>query len=238
MENKDNLAIVEAIKVLDKLLKKYGYNNINAGNLNVLLQEGVKHGKIWYGAFVEKCRIPEEKLNYPTGRREYDALEQIEQEQEPYISNLENDYSFVCVMAAAKTISDRMAIKATAYSSRISELAEEQSKLETYCESVLESFKEAGVSELILNDFAKSQNSRYADTLEELIGIEEDLHKLDKKNVILISDKNKIDSAINAIEANTYLKYIDPDDNTTYIRHKYQSNILKVQEKQDSKIKV
>lgn len=238
MEQKDNLAIVEAVKTMEKLLKKYGYTHFNAGITNVLLQETAQHGKIWYGAYSKRCRIPEDKLVYPTGKLEYEDCEQIEQENEVYIKKLESDYSFICSMAAAKIIVDKLTDKSTLCSSEILKLTEQQSKLETYCENVLDSYAEAGISPLILKSFALNQNSKYADTVEELKMVEEKVLKLDKKNVTLLSDSNKLKNAISTIETNTYLKYADPEDGSTCVRHTYQVNVDKIQDKQSGKLKV
>lgn len=238
MEQKDNLAITEAVKTMDKLLKKYGYAHFNAGITNELLQETAKHGKIWYGAYSQRCRIPEDKLIYPTGKLEYEDCEKIEQEHEVYLAKLENDYSFICSMATAKIIVDKLTEKTTACSSEILKLTEQQSRHETFCENVLDAYAEAGVSPLILKSFALNQNSKYADTVEELKVIEEKVLKLDKKNVVMLSDSNKLKNAINTIETNTYLKYSDPEDGSTCVRYNYQLHVNKIQDKQIGKLKV
>lgn len=238
MDKKDNLVLVEAIKSLERILKKYGYKHINAGNLNEILQETHYHSKLWYDAFVKKCRINEDSLMYPTARKEFEMLEDIESEHEGYITRLESDYNFVSVMAAAKTIESKLSEKSTAYSQAIAELADKQSKLETYCENVLDSYAEAGVSPFILKSFALNQSVQYADSVEELKNIEERILKLDKKNVTTVSDKNILGNVIDCVEKCTGLKYKDPDDNKEYTRHNYSLNIQKIQEKQDSKIKV
>lgn len=238
MEQKDNLAIVESVRIMEKILKKYGYNNVNAGNLNGMLQQLAKHGEIWYGAYLSKCKMNEDMLNYPPYRTEFDKYEAIEDFEENAMQTYINDYSMISAMAVAKTLVEKLQEKSETLSESISELLDKESNLSLFCENVLDSYTNAGISPFILESFALNQNDKYADSVKELKDVENKIAKLDKRHSTLLGDANKLGKAINTIETNTYLKYVDPEDNRTYVKHKYQVNVEKIQDKQDSKIKI
>ncbi len=238
MEQKDNLAITEAVRVIDKLLKKYGYKNVNAGALNQVMQELATHGRAWYGVFCEKCHFNEDMLNYPTGRAEYDKLDELEDDADKQMETILNDYGTISIMAVAKTLVEKLNLKYDACNAQVADMFETQAKLSTYCDDVLDSYLEAGVSEYIIKGFALNQNQEYSDKMAEIKDIEAKIIKTDAKAQTVKADATKLDNAINTIETNTYLKYVDPDDKREYVKFKYLQNITKLKDKQDDKVRV
>ena len=104
--------------------------------------------------------------------------------------------------------------------------------------NIKSSYLDAGISELIIDEFLEFQSDKYTQKKDEGKKTEKQISSLEHKSDAIISDSKKLSNAIETIETHTKLKYEDPDFGRSCYRYEYDQAIKGLIEQKKDKVKI
>lgn len=233
-----DLTLATAVNTLINILEKYNQSVPNKQIVEKAVQELASYGNYWFYAYCENSRLVDKDVLYPSDRVKQEQQEAIMDEMDSNIQKLDGKYEIYRALATGKTLVSALNDKNKKYVYAITQLSDKQSALETECENIKSSYLDAGISELIIDEFLEFQNDKYTQKKEECKKTEKQISSLEHKNDAIISDSKKLSNAIETIETHTKLKYEDPDLGRSCYRYEYDQSIKGLIEQKKDKIKI
>lgn len=235
MSTNNDLVLSTAVHTLINFLEKYKKPFPNKQVVENAVQELASYGNDWFYAYCENSRLVDKDVLYPSDRMEQERQEAIMDEMDSKINNVHGKYETYTALASGKILVEELNDTNKKYCHILTQLSEKQSTLETECENIEGSYLNAGISELIITEFSKFQNDKYAQHKKECRKIKKQIFVLENKSDAIVLDLKKLSNAIETIETHTKLKYEDPDLRTSCYRYEYDQAIKLLMEKLSKK---
>lgn len=235
MNINNDLVLATAVNTLIRILEKYNKPVANEQAIQSGVQELATYGNAWFYAYCEHSRIVDKDVMYPNDAREEERQSSIMDDMENSIQKMPSRAQIYSMMASGKLLLGTLSDKSKKYLQTITELSEQQSKFETDCENIKDSYLDAGISELIIDNFVKSQNPEYSTKVKEASKIRKQVEGLEHKHEGVRKDEKALISAIETIETRSKLKYTDPDTNKDCYKYDYDQALKQLMEQQKNK---
>lgn len=215
--------LINAVNTIKQLFTKYNVGDFNQEELTSLITDMYHQGANWYSAYCELSRFSDNDQMYR--RNEYFSLSDSVESADNAMVKLETNENFINFMVKSKMLINDIELYGSQYVKEMFELSSKLSECETEKESIVQSYLDAGISSIIIDHFVKHQNPNYSDLVKKSKSLETRINFIGREQDKQREDISSLKDAINCIESETKLIYIDPDDDNNYYRYSYNKAI-------------